>query len=537
VKTKALLLIGGKWHPFSRCASVLKEFLEGTGAVSCAVTEDPAALAKLNSYDVVILYTQGGKLTGVQERSLCRFVRRGGGLLGIHCASDSFASNKEYRSLIGSRFSSHGPVTEFTVEVEGGNPVGARFGSFRVTDEFYLLKQVAKGVTVHAVAPWQGRKHPMVYTQDYGKGKVFYTALGHDERTFRRPEFKRLIWRGLRYVAGRIKKEPIRAVVVGYGPAFDMGKLHAETIRGIEGFDLLGVCDADPSRLEAAQEELGLIRTYESAREVARDKDADLAVIVTPHDTHAKLALTLLRAGKHVVCEKPLALSTKECEQLLGTAKRKKVMLSTFHNRRWDGDFRAVKKILEEGTIGEVFHVEIGMGGFSHPGHWWRSEKKISGGVFFDWGAHLVDWTLNLIPERVSQVTGFLQKRVWHDVTIDDWSSVVLRFKDGRSAMIELGHITGVSRPKWRILGSKGAIWGDWGLENLSVVTYREGKLFSEKVPVEESLWDAYWRDVADHLLTGSPLEVTGEAASRVVAVIEAAERSGRTGKTLAVTI
>jgi scyllo-inositol 2-dehydrogenase (NADP+) len=177
------------------------------------------------------------------------------------------------------------------------------------------------------------------------------------------------------------------------------------------------------------------------------------------------------------------------------------------------------------------------MGAFTHPGYWWRSEKKIAGGILHDWGVHLLDWALCLIPGPVTQVSGFLQKRVWHDVTINDWSSCVLRFAGNQSAMIELGHIAGVTRPKWRIVGSRGSIWGDWGLEHISVVTYQEGRLVTEKVPIEESRWDAYYRDLADYLLTGSPLAVTAGGGSRVVRVIEAVERSAKAGKAQAVKI
>jgi predicted dehydrogenase len=376
-----------------------------------------------------------------------------------------------------------------------------------------------------------------VYSRTYGKGRVFYTALGYDVRALTAPSFQRLIRRGLAFVTKQLKQQAIRAVVLGYGAAFETGRLHAEALRRIAGFQCIGVCDIDRARRTAAQEQLGEIRTYASVKEVAKDREVDLGVVVTPHNTHAELALALIRAGKHVICERPLAITTKECEQMLKAAKRKKVILSAFHNRRWDGDYVTLRRLVASGAIGEVFHVEIGMGEFRHPGRWWLSEEQVAGSVLHGWGTHLVDWALGLLPGRVTQVDGYLQKKAWHDVTIDDWAGLVMRMEGGQSAMIELGHLTGVSRPKWRVLGTRGSIWGDWGLEHLSVVRYDGGRLVTEKVPVEESQWDAYYRDVADHLLTGSPLDVTPEAASRVIAVIEAATVSARAAKARAVSI
>ena len=116
----------------------------------------------------------------------------------------------------------------------------------------------------------------------------------------------------------------------------------------------------------------------------------------------------------------------------------------------------------------------------------------------------------------------------------DDWASLALRFAGNRSAMVELGTITGVARPKWRILGTRGAIWGDWGLESISVVTYAGGVVVTEKVPIGPAAWEDFYADVADHLLTGSAPAVTPESAIRVIAVIQAAERSARTGKAVA---
>jgi scyllo-inositol 2-dehydrogenase (NADP+) len=175
------------------------------------------------------------------------------------------------------------------------------------------------------------------------------------------------------------------------------------------------------------------------------------------------------------------------------------------------------------------------MGSFSHPGHWWRTDRRAAGSVLHEWGTHLIDWALSLVPGPITEIAGFFQKNVWHDVTIEDWASVVLRFEGGRTAMIELGHGVGAPRPKWRILGSRGSVWGDWGLEHLTVMAYQDGRLLTTRVPVDEAAGDSFYVDLADTLLTGSRPGATAADAARVVEVLEVAQRSGRAGKAQAV--
>jgi len=112
---KALLMIGGEYHPFETCGRILADFLKNYGTAECTVTSDREAFRKLNGYDVVIVYTQGGKLSKPQEKGLCDWVAAGGAFVGIHCANDSFVANERYMEMVGTQFSGHGPVCEFAV--------------------------------------------------------------------------------------------------------------------------------------------------------------------------------------------------------------------------------------------------------------------------------------------------------------------------------------------------------------------------------------------------------------------------------------
>jgi scyllo-inositol 2-dehydrogenase (NADP+) len=119
------------------------------------------------------------------------------------------------------------------------------------------------------------------------------------------------------------RQTEIRCAVIGYGGAFNMGKHHATQMEQTGVMKVVAVCDLDPQRLEVAKADFPHIRTYQSVDEMLTQEDFDLAVIVTPHNTHAPLALKCLKAGKHVIVEKPMCLTVKEATAMIETAKAK----------------------------------------------------------------------------------------------------------------------------------------------------------------------------------------------------------------------
>ncbi|HIE50951.1 MAG TPA: Gfo/Idh/MocA family oxidoreductase [Armatimonadetes bacterium] len=325
----------------------------------------------------------------------------------------------------------------------------------------------------------------------------------------------------------------IRCAVIGYGEAFNMGRAHCGWINATEGLEAIAVCDIDPARTAAAKQDFPNLETYNDTAEMLARADFDLAVVVLPHNLHAPVALQCLRAGKHVVVEKPMCLKVREADAMIAAAQEAGVMLSVFHNRRWDGDFLALKEVVDKGLLGEIFHVEMFGGGYGHPGYWWRSDKKVSGGAFYDWGAHLLDWLLNLLPGRVTGVTGFFHKLKWHDVTNEDNVEAVLRFENGALAHVQLSHLAKVGKERWRILGSEGALISADG--HFRLLTNVNGYPAEARVPYRDSQWDAYYRNIAAHLLKGEELAVKPEEARRVIAILETAEKSSRRGRTMKV--
>lgn len=535
-KKKLLMIVGGMYHPWEACAGILKEHVEARGRHTIHITADCDALKRnaVSKFDGVIVYAQGGKLTPEQEKGLTEFVQKGGAFVGLHCATAAWKENAKYIDMVGGVFAGHGPVCDIAITMAGDSPLTARIPNFTVTDEFYSLDKLKAGeVQVLATAQWKHKIHPMAYTKAYGKGRVFYMALGHDERAFRHPSFLKLAMRGIDWALCRPEPKPLKAACIGYSDLFLMARLHLGSLRD-SGIQPVAMCELIPRLRDLAQQDFPGIEAYSSVNTMLKKSDADLVVVVVEHNKHAKLALQCLNAGKHVVTEKPFCITVGEADAMIAAARKNKRMLSVFHNRRWDGDYMTIKDVIARGMIGDVFHIEACMGGYQHPGFWWRSDKGISGGAFYDWGAHIVDWVLGLVPSRIKEISGYFQdKHVWHDVTNEDHCSAMVRFANGASAHIELSSLAAIGKPRWRILGTKGGIL-DLGNEKFKVVTHRDGLKLESEVAYQKSDWHAYYRDVADHLYLGEPLSVTPESARRVIALIETAEKSSRAGRALA---
>lgn len=323
----------------------------------------------------------------------------------------------------------------------------------------------------------------------------------------------------------------IRGAVIGYGGAFNMGKAHAGWMNAA-GMQTVAACDMDRKRMDAAAADYPGIRTYTDVKELLNDKEVDLCVVILPHNLHAEVAVQCAQAGKHVIVEKPMCITVAQADAMIAAAQKAGVMLSVFHNRRHDGDYLAIKEVIEKGVLGEVFHIEAYGGGYGHPGTWWRADKKISGGAMYDWGAHFLDWILNLVPSKVKGVNGFFQKRVWMDATNEDFTKAILRFENGCAAELEIGNLSAVGKPRWRILGTKGGLI-DEGHEQFMVKTQMDGYSAALSVPYKKTDWQAYYNDIAAHLTTSAELDVKPEQARRVIAVLNAAEMSAKTGETV----
>ena len=173
--------------------------------------------------------------------------------------------------------------------------------------------------------------------------------------------------------------------IVGLG---GMGNWHRETIAEIDNLTVCGAFDLKEERQQFARDN-GLY-AYGSFEEVLADPKVDIVLCATPNDQHHDIVVRALRAGKNVVCEKPVAMSSVELADMMAVAKETGKVFVVHQNRRWDEDFLTVKKIFEEKMLGETFRIESRVhGSRGIPGDW-RQEKEHGGGMVLDWGVHLL---------------------------------------------------------------------------------------------------------------------------------------------------
>lgn len=249
-----------------------------------------------------------------------------------------------------------------------------------------------------------------------------------------------------------------RLVIIGFG---GMGEQHYRLLVNHPQIQVTGVCDLKTDRLTVAKQE-GL-NVYGSYEDVLKDPNVDAVLIATPNHIHKEIAIAALNSKKHVICEKPVTLNASELEEILAVQEKTGYIFMVHQNRRWDEDFLTIKKIYDTHQLGELYQVEQRVfGSRGIPGDW-RKYEKYGGGMLLDWGVHMVDRLLIMIPEKITSVDCFLSFALKEEV--DDGFHIFLEFESGKTAICEVGTTNLISLPKWYVTFSKGtAIVEDWHL-------------------------------------------------------------------------
>ncbi len=422
-----------------------------------------------------------------------------------------------------------------------------------ITTPLRTLAPIDGGIIVAATTSVRFVHHPTIAVRCVGAGRIVTTGIadlaalqGHGTLA---PFVARLL----------APPTPARTTdlgvgVVGYGPFGSMGYLHGLAATETDGLVLVAAADSVEQRLVTARADFPDLVGHASADDLAADPAVDIAIIATPPVLHAELALALLRAGKHVVIEKPMCLRREDADAIISTAAEVDRVVTVHQSRRWDRDWIALRHVISSGEIGEVFNAETFVGGFDHPCRAWHSEESISGGAIYDWGSHHVDWILQLFGSSPTRVLCSAHTRVWHDTTNADQLSLWMQWDDGREATFRQSDVCAIRRPKFHIEGTRGTIEGHYrplvddrivpgrghvtdvshhaeAPVDLTVATYDGtfGVRTTTMAPAPSPGW-GFHRNLADHLLLGEPLAVHPEESRDVVAVLEAGHRSGQNG-------
>jgi len=334
----------------------------------------------------------------------------------------------------------------------------------------------------------------------------------------------------------------IRVGLVGYG--ISGATFHAPLLSVLEEFEIAKVVS---SKKEKVQQDLGDVEVVSRLEEVLEDATIDLVVISTPSGVHYEMAKQSLLAGKHVILEKPMVAASWEAEELMKLAEEKQLLLSVYHNRRWDNDFLTVKKLVNDGVLGDINTYQVHYDRFRPDvRNRWREKPGPGSGVLYDLGSHLIDQALDLFgwPQFVFADV-FMQRE---NAETDDYFHLILGYEKLR-VILHAGSIVPSNGPRFQVHGSKGSfikfgldgqeaalkegkkpIDPSWGADEPpyygKLVTIDGGQERQETIETVHGSYLTYYKKIAESILEGKRAPVTAHEGLSVIKIIEAALES-----------
>ena len=335
---------------------------------------------------------------------------------------------------------------------------------------------------------------------------------------------------------------PIRTAIAGFGLSgkiFQAPFLHADP-----NFELRKVYERTTERSKEEYPYVTVVRSFEALL----TDDIDLVVISTPNDTHVPFAQMAMRAGKHVVVEKPVAATSTDAASLCRLSRQKGVVFTVFQNRRLDSDFLTVKKLIEGGALGEVLDYEAHYDRFErgvNPKPW-KAQGGAGVGVLYDLGVHIIDQAYVLFGMPNEVYADFRQQRP-ESPGIDNFEVVL--YYDKVKAILSAGEVVAKQGPHYMVSGRRGTFikYGedvqeaeliagrrppaeDWDVEDAAcygTLYYDDGeKIVEQVIPTVVSSYAGYYENLYRAITSGEPLLVPPEETVDVLRIIEAAQMS-----------
>ncbi len=310
----------------------------------------------------------------------------------------------------------------------------------------------------------------------------------------------------------------IRVGLIGYGYASKT--FHAPLIVGTPGMTLAAVSSSDASKVHADWPNVTVVS---DPKQLFNDPSLDLIVIPTPNDTHFPLARAAMEAGKHVVVDKPFTVTLSQARELEAMAKSRGLVLSVFHNRRWDSDFLTLKGLIAKGKLGEVSYFESHFDRYRpQVRNRWREQAGPGSGIWYDLGPHLIDQALVLFGVPVSITVDMAQLRP--DAQTTDYFHAVLTYPQ-RRVVLHSTMLAAAESARYIVHGTRGS-YVKFGLDP------QEDRLKAGERPPQED-WGYDMRDgvltlaVGDELDAQTLLTVPGNYPAYYAAIRDALNGQG----------
>ena len=339
----------------------------------------------------------------------------------------------------------------------------------------------------------------------------------------------------------------IKVAVIGYG--YSAQTFHIPLINASDSFELAAISSSKKDLLERHYPQ---VLVFDTAEKLIASAAVDLVVITTPNDAHYPIAKQYLECGINVVVEKPMVTTSTEAQELTTIARERSLLLSVFHNRRWDGDFLTIKKLLDNNLVGDVRFFESHFDRFRpRVRQRWREQPGQGSGVWFDLGSHLVDQAISLfgLPEALTARCLTLRK----GSKTTDYFHVLLHYND-LEVMLHASSFSAAPNVRFRLEGTGGS-FVKYGLDPQeqqlkSGITPNDpcygaedadnyGRFYTESstelIETEQGCYQQYYAEISAALALGADNPVNPEEAVEVLKILELAEISSVKGIRLAV--
>lgn len=351
----------------------------------------------------------------------------------------------------------------------------------------------------------------------------------------------------------------LKIAIVGCGGIAN-GK-HLPSLSKQQQVELVAFCDIVTERAEKAKEKYGTpdAKVYEDFRELLKDGAIDVVHVCTPNDSHAEITIAALEAGKHVMCEKPMAKTAADARRMVEAAKRTGKKLTIGYNNRFRADSRYLKQVCEDGDLGEIYYAKAHAIRRRAVPTWgvFLDEEKQGGGPLIDIGTHALDltlWVMNNYEPKVVLGTAFHKlsskenaANAWgswdpEKFTVEDSAFGMIIMKNGATIVLESSwalNTLDVKEAKCTLCGTEGGADMEDGLR---INGEKHSRLYTNKIQMDakgvdfydgkgESMQDTEMRLWIDALLNDKEPIVTPEQACVVSEILEAIYESAKTGK------
>ncbi|AKQ46486.1 oxidoreductase [Rufibacter radiotolerans] len=334
----------------------------------------------------------------------------------------------------------------------------------------------------------------------------------------------------------------IKVGLIGFGMA---GRIfHGPFIQLVDGLELIRIRESREENIQIAHSRYPQAQITAQADDIMNDPAIDLVVVATPNTSHYSLAKQALLAGKHVVVEKPFTTTTQEADELIQLARQQNKILTVYHNRRWDSDFKTVQKVVNTGMLGNLVEYKAHFDRFrpTLKGNTWKEEDTPGSGIVFDLGSHLIDQALVLFG-KPNEISADVRIQRPQSPVIDKFEAHL--YYDQVTVTLSAGLLVRELSPRYTLHGDQGSFlkYGmdvqekalndgllphlapDWGVEPESIWghlnTEHKGLHFQGKIESETGHYRSFYENVYQAIVGEAPLAVTPEQARDVIRVVE----------------